>query len=192
MNTLERLIAALDPSHMIDIEDERDLSEHVQDHIPAAVLIAIRQGSDPAVILTQRPNWLRNHAGQIAFPGGKIDAADTDAVAAALREAEEEIGLSPMDITIVGNSDTYYTGSGFRIEPVIAMVKPDAKLTINPDEVEEAFEVPLEFLLDPRNGKKAIGIWQGQERHYYEIEWNGRRIWGVTAGIIANLWRRMA
>jgi 8-oxo-dGTP pyrophosphatase MutT (NUDIX family) len=192
MNALERLIAALDPSHLVDIEDERDLSEHVQDHIPAAVLIAIRQGSDPAVILTQRPNWLRNHAGQIAFPGGKIDAADTDAVAAALREAEEEIGLSPVDITIVGNSDTYYTGSGFRIEPVIAIVKPDAKLTLNPEEVEEAFEVPLDFLLDPRNGKKAIGLWQGQERHYYEIEWNGRRIWGVTAGIIANLWKRMA
>jgi 8-oxo-dGTP pyrophosphatase MutT (NUDIX family) len=192
MNALERLIAALDPSHLVDIEDERDLSEHVQDHIPAAVLIAIRQGSDPAVILTQRPNWLRNHAGQISFPGGKIDAADTDAVAAALREAEEEIGLSPVDITIVGNSDTYYTGSGFRIEPVIAIVKPDAKLTLNPEEVEEAFEVPLDFLLDPRNGKKAIGLWQGQERHYYEIEWNGRRIWGVTAGIIANLWKRMA
>ncbi len=192
MNALDRLIAALDPSHVVEIEDERELSGHVNDHIPAAVLIAIRQGSNPGVILTQRPDWLRTHAGQIAFPGGKIDADDANAVTAALREAEEEIGLSPLDVTIIGNSDIYYTGSGFRIEPVIATVKPDAPLSLNPDEVEEAFEVPLDFLLDPRNGKKAIGLWQGQERHYYEIEWNGRRIWGVTAGIIANLWRRMA
>jgi 8-oxo-dGTP pyrophosphatase MutT (NUDIX family) len=187
----QHIVSALDPARLIEIRDERYLDSSKTDYRAAAVLIAITDRPDPGVILTLRPSWLRSHAGQVAFPGGKIDTDDIDAVAAALREAEEEIALPPRHVNILGEADPYYSGSGYRIAPVIGVIPPDLRLEANPEEVEEVFEVPLDFLLDPANAHMRTAIWQGQERQYYDMDWQGRRIWGVTAGIIANLARRI-
>lgn len=157
----------------------------------AAVLIAFTDRPDPGVILTQRPQWLRSHAGQVAFPGGKIDPDDRDAVDAALREAEEEIGLGRRDVIVAGVTEPYRSGSGYHITPVLGVIPPDLPLDPNPDEVEDWFEVPLDILFDPANYRRQQAHWQGHDRHYYDMDWQGRRIWGVTAGIIVNLARRM-
>ena len=157
----------------------------------AAVLIAFTDRPDPGVILTQRPQWLRAHAGQVALPGGKIDPEDRDAVDAALREAEEEIGLNRRDVMIAGTTDAYRSGSGYHITPVLGVIPPDLPFDPNPDEVEDWFEVPLDILFDPANYDRQHAHWQGQDRHYYDMHWQGRRIWGVTAGIIVNLARRL-
>lgn len=157
----------------------------------AAVLIAFTDRPDPGVILTQRPQWLRAHAGQVAFPGGKIDPGDRDAVDAALREAEEEIGLQRRDVLVAGTTDAYRSGSGYHITPVLGVIPPDLPLDPNPDEVEEWFEVPLDILFDPTNYERQQAHWQGQLRRYYDMHWQGRRIWGVTADIIINLARRL-
>jgi 8-oxo-dGTP pyrophosphatase MutT (NUDIX family) len=185
------LEAALNPARAIEIEDERYLEAPMRDYCPAAVLIPITNRIEPGVILTQRPNWLRSHAGQVAFPGGKIDADDASPVDAALREAQEELALSRDHVDVLGEADIYYSGSGYRISPVIGVIPPDLPLIANPDEVEDWFEVPLDFLLNPANLEKKQAVWQGQNRHYYDMDWQGRRIWGVTAGIIANLARRI-
>lgn len=189
MRWRERIVAALDPARAIEIEDEKYLG--TSEFRAAAVLIPITDRDRPGVILTQRPSWLRSHAGQVAFPGGKIDDSDADAIDAALREAEEELALPREHVTVLGEADTYYSGSGYRIAPVIGVIPPDLPLIANPQEVEDWFEVPLDFLLDPANLEKKEAIWQGQERQYYDMDWQGRRIWGVTAGIIANLARRI-
>lgn len=157
----------------------------------AAVLIAFTDRPDPGVILTQRPQWLRSHAGQVAFPGGKIDPGDRDAIDAALREAEEEIGLSRRDVMVAGVTEPYRSGSGYIITPVLGVIPPDLPLDPNPDEVEDWFEVPLDTLFDPDNYARQHANFQGHDRHYYDMDWQGRRIWGVTAGIIINLARRM-
>jgi 8-oxo-dGTP pyrophosphatase MutT (NUDIX family) len=187
----DHIIAALDPARAFAADDERHFHATLDDHRAAAVLIPITNRPEPGVILTQRPDWLRSHAGQIAFPGGKVDDDDADVVAAALREAEEEIGLPRHQVEILGEADTYYTGSGFRITPIVGVIAPDLPLVLNPDEVSDWFEVPLAFLLDPANARIETGTWQGHERQYYDIQWQTRRIWGVTAGIIANLARRV-
>lgn len=160
---------------------------------PAAVLCGVverRHGL--AVILTQRPATMREHAGQIAFPGGKIDATDADAVSAALREAEEEVGLPRAAVEVLGVIDPYETGTGFRVEPVVAMVDPSAPLRPEPGEVEEIFEAPLDFLMDPANLKRHSGEWGGRQRFYYAIPWEGRYIWGATAGMLKSLADRIA
>lgn len=157
----------------------------------AAVLVAFTDRPDPGVILTQRPQWLRSHAGQVAFPGGKIDPGDRDAVDAALREAEEEIGLHRGDVLIAGTSDAYRSGSGYHITPVLGVIPPDLPFDPNPDEVEDWFEVPLDILFNPANYERHQAHWQGQLRRYYDMDWQGRRIWGVTADIIINLARRL-
>lgn len=190
MSWRAEIIAALDPARVIAAEDERHL-EPAREYRAAAVLIPITDRPDPGVILTQRPPWLRSHAGQVAFPGGKIDPGDESAIAAALREAEEELSLPRDRVTILGETDIYTSGSGYHITPVVGIISPDLPLVANPQEVEDWFEVPLHFLLDPTNLEKRAAIWQGQNRHYYDMQWNGRRIWGVTAGIIANLARRI-
>ena len=172
-------------------EDEAYLSDGVSTLRDAAVLIAFTDRPDPGVILTQRPQWLRSHAGQVAFPGGKIDPGDRDAVDAALREAEEEIGLNRRDVMIAGTTEAYRSGSGYHITPVLGVIPPDLPLDPNPDEVEDWFEVPLDILFDPGNYVQQHAHFQGHDRHYYDMNWQGRRIWGVTAGIIINLARRM-
>jgi 8-oxo-dGTP pyrophosphatase MutT (NUDIX family) len=191
MSWRAEIVAALDPARTIEIEDERYL-EVEREYRQAAVLIPITDRTEPGVILTQRPEWLRSHAGQVAFPGGKIDADDANAIAAALREAEEELALPREHVHVLGEADIYFTGSGYRIAPVVGVIPPDLPLIANPDEVFDWFEVPLAFLLDPANLERRHGIWQGRNRQYYDMNWQGRRIWGVTAGIIANLAKRIS
>lgn len=191
MNWRHRIHQALDPALDIEIEDERYLGDTVQ-HRAAAVLIPITDRAEPGVILTQRPTWLRSHAGQVAFPGGKVDDSDENSIFAALREAEEELNIPPARVEVIGVADTYYSGSGYSIAPVIGIIPPDLEIQPNPQEVEDWFEVPLAFLLDPANSIKKVANWNGQQRSYYDMQWGERRIWGVTAGIIANLVRRLA
>ena len=191
MSWRDEIIAALDPARNVEIEDERYL-EIERDYREAAVLIPITDRPEPGVILTQRPDWLRSHAGQVAFPGGKIDTGDANAIAAALREAEEELAMPQEHVNVLGETDIYHTGSGYRIAPVVGIIPPDLPLVANPDEVSDWFEVPLAFLLDRANLERRHGIWQGQNRQYYDMTWQARRIWGVTAGIIANLARRIS
>lgn len=183
---LRSALAALDG----DIhDDDRDVPRHqLRD---AAVLIAITDRPEPGVILTQRPQWLRSHAGQVAFPGGKIEREDSDAVSAALREAKEEIGLDPDLAEVVGLADPYHSGSGYRILPVVAIIPPDLPFDPDPGEVEAMFEVPLDHLFNPANFSFQQAHWQGRKRGYYDMMWNDRRIWGVTAGIIVNLAQRL-
>ena len=158
---------------------------------PAAVLIAVTDMAEPGVLLTQRPEGLRAHPGQIAFPGGKLDHGE-DAIAAALREAHEELGINPCDVTVIGASDRYVTATGYDVTPVLALVPPDLPLVPNPHEVAGWFEAPLAYLLDPANHVHRTGEWRGRARDFLEIDWQGQRIWGVTAAIIANLSRRLA
>jgi 8-oxo-dGTP pyrophosphatase MutT (NUDIX family) len=191
MNWRHRIHQALDPALDIEIEDERYLGDTVK-HRAAAVLIPITDRAEPGVILTQRPTWLRSHAGQVAFPGGKVDDSDESSIFAALREAEEELNIPPARVEVIGVADTYYSGSGYSIAPVVGIIPPDLELQPNPQEVEDWFEVPLAFLLDPANSIKKETNWNGQQRSYYDMQWGERRIWGVTAGIIANLVRRLA
>jgi 8-oxo-dGTP pyrophosphatase MutT (NUDIX family) len=191
MNWRHRIHRALDAALDIEIEDERHLGDAVQ-HRAAAVLIPITDRPEPGVILTQRPTWLRSHAGQVAFPGGKVDDSDENSIFAALREAEEELNIPPARVEVIGVADTYYSGSGYSITPVVGIIPPDLELQPNPQEVEDWFEVPLAFLLDPANSIKKETNWNGQQRSYYDMQWGERRIWGVTAGIIANLVRRLA
>ena len=184
----EKLRAALD-NLLPDAGSDESYLLHGEPLRDAAVLIALTDRPEPGVILTQRPQWLRSHAGQVAFPGGKIDPGDRDAIDAALREAEEEIGLHRRDVTVAGTTTPYRSGSGYHITPVLAVIPPDLPLDPNPDEVEAWFEVPLDTLFDPLNYERHHAHWQGQDRRYYDMTWRGRRIWGVTADIIINLAR---
>lgn len=159
--------------------------------LAAAVLVAITDRAAPGIILTQRTDTMRRHAGQVAFPGGRIDPEDDGPVAAALREAEEEIALPRHVVDVVGTVDRYRTGTGFEVTPVLAVVPPDLMLVPSEAEVAAVFEVPLSFLLDPANHRCASAQWQGRERHFYEIMWEDRRIWGATAAMIVNLSRRL-
>lgn len=156
----------------------------------AAVLIAVTDKPHPGVILTQRPHGMRDHPGQVAFPGGKLNPGE-DAVAAALREAHEELALSPQDVRVIGATDRYHTGTGFDVTPIVAVVPPDLDLTPDPREVEAWFEAPLSLLLKRENWREQEVFWRGDMRKYLELHYKGFRIWGVTAAIIANLSRRL-
>jgi 8-oxo-dGTP pyrophosphatase MutT (NUDIX family) len=158
---------------------------------PASVLVPIVDRDAPTVLLTHRTADLSSHAAQVAFPGGKIDPSDESPVAAALREAKEEVGLSPMLVEPIGYLDLYLTFSGFRILPTVARVKPDFTLTLNPREVTEAFEVPLDFLMNPANHERKTRDWKGIARDYYAMPFGEHYIWGITAGILRNLHDRI-
>jgi len=158
---------------------------------PAAVLVPIVAHAEPTVLLTQRAQHLPDHAGQVSFPGGKIDAGDESPLASALREADEEIGLARDFIEPLGYLDLYMTTLGYRIVPVVARVRPGFSLTLNTSEVDASFEVPLAFVLNQANVQRHAREWQGMTRHYYAITFNGRYIWGVTAGILRNLHERI-
>lgn len=190
-----RLSKALRNGHAADLDhmlsDERDFIHDLDSLRSAAVLIAITDRPDPGVILVQRPDHMRNHPGQVAFPGGKIDPEDKDAVHAALREAEEEVSLDPHEVDIIGATDRYHSGSGYNIQPIVGVIPPDLPLVPSPDEVEDWFEAPLEFVLNPKNQSAHIGEWRGARRKYYQINWKNRRIWGITAGILVNLSKRL-
>jgi 8-oxo-dGTP pyrophosphatase MutT (NUDIX family) len=158
---------------------------------PAAVLIPVVDHPQPTVLLTQRSAHLNDHAGQIAFPGGKIDATDASPLDAALREAEEEVGLKREFVEPIGYLDVYATAFGFRILPTVARVKPGFKLSVNRGEVDDAFEVPLAFLMDPTNHQLHSKEFRGMERWYYAMPFAERYIWGATAGILRVLYERI-
>ena len=160
---------------------------------PAAVLFPIVQRSEaPTVLLTQRTTHLKDHPGQISFPGGRHESADPSPAHTALREAAEEIGLSEAQVDIVGYLPEYRTATGFRVTPVVALVTPPFDLQLDSFEVAEVFEVPLAFLLDPANHQRHSLHYRGKLRHYYAMPYGRYFIWGATAGIIMSLYRALA
>ena len=190
MSLIERIRLALadEPPHGLL---SGDLVEgHDGEHRHAAVLVAITDRPEPGLILTQRRDDMRTHAGQIAFPGGRIDEGE-DAVSAALREAHEELALNPALVTLLGQADPYVTVTGYWVSPVIGVIPPDLELVANPQEVADWFEAPLDFVLDPANQRQMSAEYRGRTRHYYQIDWNGRQIWGATAAMLVNLSRRL-
>ena len=175
----------LNPKWRETVSDERVLT-------PAAVLIPIiERGEGMRVLFTRRADHLARHAGQVSFPGGRLHEADQDEVAAALRETEEEVGLARSFVTVLGELDRYETGTGFAIHPFVAMVREGFELKIDKSEVAEAFEVPLAFLVDPKNHVPRTATWQGRERRFYGMTYDGHYIWGATAGILINLHERL-
>jgi 8-oxo-dGTP pyrophosphatase MutT (NUDIX family) len=159
---------------------------------PAAVLVPIIHREPEATLLfTERTGSLRAHAGQIAFPGGRIDPGDAGPEDAALREAGEEIGLDPRFIETLGRGPDYLTGSGYHVALVVGVVRPGFSLTLNPAEVADAFEVPLSFLMDPANHRKGSRVWNGATRTFFEMPFENRHIWGITAGIVRILYERL-
>ena len=162
---------------------------------PAAVLVPLIDRSEGmSVLLTQRTPHLTAHAGQISFPGGRIEESDADATDAALRETEEEVGLTRDHVTVIGRLDTYVTGTGFEITPVVGIVKVPFPLSIDPFEVSEVFEVPLSFVVDPKNHRRARIIptartaeLEERTRVFFVLPYEGRNIWGATAGMLVNL-----
>lgn len=158
---------------------------------PAAVLLGLREGGEPNLVLTVRTDGLPSHAGQVAFPGGRMDPGDADALATALRESEEEIGLDRALVTPLGYLDNFETISGYRITPVVARIAAQAQLRAAPAEVAEVFEVPLAFFLEPANRRRHVVEYRGHRREMVEFEHGGHRIWGATAAILMNLLTRM-
>jgi 8-oxo-dGTP pyrophosphatase MutT (NUDIX family) len=190
MSLAERLRRAMDGPARADLLPG-DLIEAEAGGTPAAVLIAITDRPEPGVVLTIRREHMRTHAGQVAFPGGRIDPGE-DAVAAALREAQEEIALDPAEVTILGTGDAYCTVTNYLVTPVVGIIPPGLPLEPHEHEVADWFEAPLGFLLDPANQQRRSALFRGRERHYYEIEWEGQKIWGATAAMIVNLSRRLS
>jgi 8-oxo-dGTP pyrophosphatase MutT (NUDIX family) len=158
---------------------------------PAAVLVPIVLRAELTVLLTMRSHDMPSHPGQISFPGGKVEPIDATPVDCALREAREEIGLEAARVEPLGYLDSYRTGTGFQINPVVAFVVPGFEPVLDPREVLEVFEVPLAFLMDPANHQKASREWRGRERSFYAMPYEGRYIWGATAGMLKNMHQRL-
>lgn len=172
-----------------DLNHEGDTAHLVGEVVrEAAVLVPlVRHATQTTILLTKRTENLNKHAGQVSFPGGALDDTDEDAIAAALRETHEEIGLTTDYIDVMGFLDTYRTGTGFQITPVVAMVQPGFELTLSPDEVADTFEVPLDFIMDRSNHERHSAVWRGRRRHYYAMPYDGYYIWGATAAMLVNL-----
>jgi 8-oxo-dGTP pyrophosphatase MutT (NUDIX family) len=158
---------------------------------PAAVLVPVVLRETLTVMLTERSHDMPSHPGQVSFPGGKVEACDTSPVECALREVQEEIGIAAAFIEPLGYLDSYRTGTGFQINPVVAFVRPGFTLKLDPREVLDVFEVPLAFLMDAANHKKQSREWRGRERWFYAMPYEGRYIWGATAGMIKNMHQRL-
>jgi 8-oxo-dGTP pyrophosphatase MutT (NUDIX family) len=191
MSLIERIANSLasEPPH--DLLPGDLVEGHEDEPHQAAVLVALTDRPQPGLILTVRREHLRTHAGQVAFPGGRIDPGE-DAPTAALREAFEELALNPALVRIVGTADPYRTVTGYGVTPVIGVIPPDLELQPNPAEVADWFEAPLDFVLDPANQRQMTAEFRGAKRHYYQIDWQGRQIWGATAAMLVNLSRRIA
>jgi 8-oxo-dGTP pyrophosphatase MutT (NUDIX family) len=196
-------LAALSPSAPVadpnasDSPSDFDLSPELVPELaraplaPAAVLVPVVARTELTVLLTQRTESLKRHAGQIALPGGRMEPTDKDPAATAVREAQEEVGLDPSFVETLGYLDAYRTGTGFRIFPVVSIVQPGFTLTLDAREVADAFEVPLAFLMDEANHRTETRFWRGQERRFYAMPFEERYIWGATAGIMRNMQRRL-
>lgn len=195
MSLAEQLRAALSRDLDIDIAlyagDGLDMQPPETPGVAAAVLVAITDRAEPGLILTRRPETMRRHPGQVAFPGGRMDPEDESLIAAALREAEEEIALPPDAVEIVGLADPYRTITGYDVTPVLGVVPPDLPLHPNDAEVAAIFEAPFVFVLDAANHAQRVVMFDGVERRYYEIMWGQHRIWGATAAMLVNLSRRL-
>jgi 8-oxo-dGTP pyrophosphatase MutT (NUDIX family) len=188
----DRLKRLFDDGHGVELPGLLNQGQFAPSEIrPAAVLMAVTDRPDPGLLLIHRPDSMRAHPGQVAFPGGKLDPGE-DAVAAALREAHEELALNPSEVRVIGASDRFITGTGYDVTPVLGLVPPDLPLEPNPLEVASWFEAPLDFVLDPANHAHKEREWFGRMRPYIEIDWQGHLIWGITAAILANISRRLA
>ncbi len=195
--TLSRLRDPLDPDAALSRRQFRLRGDHVVDtNLPlpkalreAAVLLPLVDHADGIhVVLTQRTAALSRHAGQVAFPGGRLDRTDPDPVHTALRESEEEIGLPAHAVDIVGRLDDYVTGTGYLVAPIVGFVAPGIDYAPEPAEVDDVFEVPLAYLMDPANHKRETKHWRGIDRTFYAMPWRDRYIWGATAAMLVNLY----
>jgi 8-oxo-dGTP pyrophosphatase MutT (NUDIX family) len=176
-----------------DIVRERPLAGRASAAAAVLVPLVLREG-EISLLLTERGRHLSTHSGQIAFPGGRQDETDPDSVHTALREAEEEVGLAPSFVEVLGTLPTYVTGTAFIITPVVALVRPGFELQPNPHEVADVFEVPLPFLMNPAHHQHHEAVWAGDRRQFISMPWTGpeqreRFIWGATAGMLRNLYR---
>lgn len=190
----ERLLASggvLDATGWLTGDDGHEL--RAGQRTPAAVLVGlVARPDEPHIILTQRTAHLRDHAGQISLPGGRIEQDDAGPAAAALREALEEIGLDPVRVELLGGLRHYDTITGFRIHPIVGWIEPPVQLKLDPFEVADAFELPMSFVMDPHNHRRESLERDGQRRHFFVLPYEGRHIWGATAGILVNFARLLA
>jgi 8-oxo-dGTP pyrophosphatase MutT (NUDIX family) len=195
--SLELAAEALDPGvapkhgdHVLNQTNMQAHSVATNARLAAVLVPLVARESEATVLMTTRSSELRQHSGQIAFPGGKVDDGETPCEAA-LREAQEEIGLDPRHVEPIGYLDPYLTGTGFRILPVVALVMPPFELLVNASEVHDTFEVPLVFLMQPDNHQRHSREWRGTTRFFYAMPWNERYIWGATAGIVRSLYEKL-